>query len=129
MTLKGTGAFYSDKDVRNQLRHNLVTHVPAGQVTTDNNVQTDYQVTQSQPGGHLTFHGTANAYIAPRLDFEPIKSQLAGKSTSAADSFLRSLHVVSYTVQQNPFSLPILPLLTSRITVKYVVEQGAPTST
>lgn len=129
MTLKGTGAFYVDKDVREQLRHNLVTHVPAGQVTTDNNVQTDYQVTQSQPGGHLTFHGTANAYIAPRLDFEQIKSQLAGKSTTAASSFLRSLHVLSYTVQQSPFTLPILPLLSSRITVKYVVEQGAPTST
>jgi len=128
MTLKGEGAFYSDKDVRNQLRQNLVTHVPAGQVTTDNNVQTDYQVTQSQPGGHLTFHGTANAYIAPRLDFEQIKSQLAGRSTSSANAYLRSLRVVSYTVQQSPFNLPLLPLLTSRITVKYVVEQGAPAS-
>lgn len=128
MTLKGEGAFYSDKDVRSQLRQNLLTHVPAGQVTTDNNIQTDFQVTQSQPGGHLTFHGTANAYIAPRLDFEQIKSQLAGKSNSSANAFLRSLHVVSYTVQQSPFSLPLLPLLSSRITVKYVVEQGTPTS-
>jgi len=129
LKLSGEGAIYTEKDVRDQLRQNLVTHVPAGQVTTDNNIQTDYQVTQSQPGGHLTFHGTANAYIAPRLDFEQIKSQLAGKSTSSADAFLRSLHVLSFTVQQSPFSLPLLPLLTSRITVKYVVEQGAATTT
>lgn len=129
MTLKGEGAFYSDKDVRDQLRQNLTQHVPAGDVTTDNNVQTDYQVTQSQPGGHLTFHGTANAYIAPRLDFEQIKSQLAGKSGSSARAFLRSLHVLSYKVDQTPFPLPLMPVLTSRITVKYVVEQGSATTT
>ncbi|HEX6489707.1 MAG TPA: baseplate J/gp47 family protein [Candidatus Dormibacteraeota bacterium] len=129
MTLKGEGAFYSDSDVRNQLKQNLTSHVPAGQVTTDNNIQTDYQVTQSQPGGHLTIHGTANAYIAPRLDFEQIKSQLAGKSNSSAQAFLRSLHVLSFQINQTPFPLPLLPLLTSRITVKYVVEQGSAAST
>jgi baseplate J-like protein len=128
MSLKGEGAFYSEKDVRDQLRQNLVKNIPNGQAATDNPIQTDYQITQSQPGGHLTFHGTANGYIAPRLDFEQIKSQLAGKSNSSANAFLRSLHVVSYTVQQSPFSLPLLPLLSSRITVKYVVEQGAPAS-
>ena len=125
--LKGTGSLYSDVDVKAQLQKYLRDHVPAGFVPTDNKVHLDYSISQSQAGGHLVFHGTAAAFIAPRLDFDQIKSSLAAHPAGSADGYLKTLPVASHRIDEHPFSLPLLPLLTSRINVEYVVEQGPQT--
>jgi len=101
--------------------------VPKGEQLTSDAVRTQYTVTPSG-GGHLDFTGTASGFVAPRLDPAAVAGEVAGKPVSAAQQqLLRTLHVRSVNIRQYPFPLPVLPLLGSRIDVKYeeVVVQGA----
>jgi hypothetical protein len=126
MTLRGEGTFYFDTDVKKALADSLSQHVPTGFALTDNAVKSDYVVKSSGQGGSIVFSGTASAFIAPKLDYQQIKGHLAGKSPNAARQYLRGLPVRSEEVHQKPFQLPILPVLGSRIDVKYVVETAKP---
>ena len=128
MTMSAEGAFYFDQDVKDQLAGFLKSKLPKGFVATKNGTNLQYSITQSQPGGHLTFHGIVSAFIGPDLHLDKIAGQLASRSTTSADSYLRTLPVKSHRVEQHPFPLPFLPLLSSKINVDYVVEQGGTTS-
>ncbi len=124
MKLQAEGAFYSTDDVQKAFTAALGRKVPADQTITDNKVSTDYTVDQGA-GGHLTFKGTARAYIAPKIDFNRLSGQLAATSTGQAKAVLGKLPVQSATIKQSPFKLPFMPLTSSRIHISYVVQQGA----
>ncbi|MGH7904635.1 MAG: baseplate J/gp47 family protein [Candidatus Dormibacteraceae bacterium] len=124
MTLKGDASAYKDAEVRKALLDALRGKVRSGYQLTDNGLKTDYQVTAASGDGLMTFHGTASGYVAPVLDFATIKSHLAGHSRSTAAAYLRGLPVRSANYTESPFELPMLPWLSSRIEVRYVVEQG-----
>jgi hypothetical protein len=126
MTLKGEGAFYFGDDVTRAFGDNLAKKVPPDQVLTDNKVKADYRLDHATPGGHLFFTGTASSYVAPKLDQAKIKSKLVGRSTGAAKTDLEKLPgQPKVDIKENPFRLPFMPLLDSRIKLTYVVEQGA----
>jgi hypothetical protein len=64
--------------------------------------------------------------MAPKLDQAKIKSKLVGRSTGAAKTDLEKLPgQPKVDIKENPFRLPFMPLLDSRIKLTYVVEQGA----
>jgi hypothetical protein len=124
MKLKGEGAFYSAEDVRKALAANLAKQVPSDSVLTDNKVQTDFQMTEQDPGGHLVFHGRAESYIAPRIDYDQVRAKLTGRPVSQARAYLLTLPVQSALIKEKPFALPLMPMLNSRITIKYVVQSA-----
>jgi len=102
----------------------LAVKVPKGDQLTTNKVVATYAVTAS-PGGHLDFNGSANGYIAPSIDVEKIKGQLAGKPATQAHDVLTRLPVQRSVISQSP-PLPLMPLSASRISIDYGVEAQAP---
>lgn len=124
VTLRGDAALYRPSDVNRAMAAELAKRVPAGQQLTSDSVQTQYQVTTGADG-HLMITGRAAAYIAPKLDLHSIKDQLPGKSAGQAQADLSKLPVKHAEIQQSPVPLPLLPLLGSRIDLKYVVQQGS----
>lgn len=124
VTLRGDAALYRQSDVNRAMTAELAKRVPAGQQLTSDSVQTQYQVTTGADG-HLVITGRAAAYIAPKLDLHAIKDQLPGKPAGQAQADLSKLPVKHAEIQQSPLPLPLLPVLGSRIDLKYVVEQGS----
>jgi hypothetical protein len=125
MTLKGEGAYYSADDVRQAIATNLQRHVRPGYTVTDNGINSDYQVADAAPGGRLTFHAKGNAYVAPKLDNERVKSTMVRRSPAQAKAeVMRTQPLRSVEIDQRPFALPWMPLFSSRIELHYVVEQG-----
>jgi hypothetical protein len=128
LTLKVEGAFYVLDDVNRAFATVIEKNLPGGQQLTGNRAKIDYGVSSSAAGGHLTFKGTASAYLAPKLDLGKVKSQLPGKSTARARTDLARLPGVrSVRIDEAPVKLPILPLASSRIDLEYVVSQAPPT--
>ena len=128
VSMTGNGAVYNVDDVKAALKTDLAKHVPAGFALTDNPVQSDFHVSQSTADGHISFAGTAKGFVAPRLDFEKIRSRLLGSSTASARIYLQTLPVESADVREKPLSLPLLPFLSSHIGIKYVVDTGGATT-
>jgi hypothetical protein len=125
MTLKLEGAFYQADEVNRAFGSVIEKSLPAGQQLSGNKAKIDYTITSATAGGHLTFKGTANAYLAPKLDLTKVKSQLPGKSTTRARADLAKLPGVrSVQIDQSPFKLPVMPLAGARIDLQYVVSQA-----
>ena len=124
VSMTGNGAAYNVDDVKNALRSDLAKHVPTGFALTDNPVQSDFHVSQSTADGHISFVGTSKGFVAPKLDFGKIQSRLVGSNTASARLYLGTLPVESAKVQEKPFSLPLLPVLSSRIKIIYQVDTG-----
>jgi hypothetical protein len=125
MTLKGEGAYYSADDVKQAIATNLQRHVRPGYTVTDNGINSDYQVADAAPGGRLTLHAKGNAYVAPKLDNERVKSTMVHRSPAQAKAeVMRTQPLRSVEIDQRPFPLPWMPLFSSRIELHYVVEQG-----
>ncbi|HZU18307.1 MAG TPA: baseplate J/gp47 family protein [Candidatus Dormibacteraeota bacterium] len=130
MTLKVEGDFYSPQEVQRAFVARLAQQVPGSEQLTSDAVRTQYTVTASS-GGHLDFTGTASGFVAPRLNQAAVAGEVAGKPVSAArQQLLGTLHVRSVDIRQYPFPLPVLPLLSSRIDVKYeeLIGQGVQAS-
>lgn len=128
MKLKAEGAYYSTDELQKAFTAALAKKVPADKTITDNKVATDYTVDQGA-GGHLTFKGTAKAFVAPKIDFNRLSSQLAATSTGQARAELGKLPVESASIKQSPFRLPFMPLSSSRIHISYVVQEGTTPTT
>jgi hypothetical protein len=124
LQLTAEGDYYSKDDVDRAFTDRLATKVPTGQQLTTNKVVATYNVTAS-PGGHLDFNGSANGYIAPEIDVEKIKGQLAGKPATQAHDVLTRLPVQRSVISQSP-PLPLMPLSASRIYIDYGVDTQAP---
>lgn len=124
VSMTGSGAVYNTDDVKKALAADLGKKVPSGFELTDNPVQSDFHISQSTADGHISFAGTAKGYIAPKIDFQKVRSRLLGSSTASARLYLGTLPVESAVVNQKPFKLPLLPFLSSRIDIKYIVDTG-----
>jgi len=128
VTETATGAIYNVEDVKNALKADIAKQVPIGFALTDNPIQSDFKVSDSTADGHISFTGTAKGYMAPKLDFQKIRSRLLGSSTASARIYLQTLPIESAAVSEKPFSLPLLPFLSSRIDIKYIVDTGSATA-
>ena len=127
MTVNGEGDFYADSDVTAAFKTYLSQRVPNDQqLLTESPIQVTYRLLSSAKGGYLVFVGTASAYVAPRLDQDKIISQIVGRPTAQARFYLERLPIRSVAVKEQPLALPLMPLLPRRITVHYVVQEGAP---
>jgi len=125
LVLSAEGDYYVKDDVDRAFTAKLASKVPKGQQLTTNKVVNTYTVTAT-PGGHIDFNGSANGYIAPQMDIEAIKTQLAGKPATQAHDLLTRLPVQRSVISQSP-PLPLMPLSASRIYIDYGVEaQAAP---
>jgi hypothetical protein len=131
MTVVGEGDYYFDADVGKAFQTYLSQRVPNDQqLLTESGIQTTYRLLSASKGGNLTFVGSATAYIAAKLDEAKVRSQIVGRPVTSAKIYLQSLGVKSVTIKELPMTLPLMPVLSKRIAIHYVVEQGvAPPST
>src|SRR5216683_1513523 len=131
MTVVGEGDYYFDSDVTKAFQIYLTQRVPNDQqLLTESGIQTTYRLLSASKGGNLTFVGSATAYIAAKLDEAKVRAQIVGRPVTAAKIYLQSLGVKSVTIKELPMTLPLMPVLSKRIAIHYVVEQGvAPPST
>ena len=129
MSLSGEGDFYVDSDVIQAYKTHLTQLVPNDmQLLTESPIQVSYRLLSSARGGQLVFVGTASAYVAPRLDEEKIRSQIVGRPVAQARFYLQKLPIRSVQIKEEPFAMPLMPLLDRRITLHYVVESNAPSA-
>jgi hypothetical protein len=129
MSLSGEGDFYVDADVIQAYKTYLSQQVPNNlQLLTESPIQVTYRLLSSARGGQLVFVGTASAYVAPRLDEEKIRSQIVGRPVAQARFYLQKLPIRSVQIKEEPFAMPLMPLLDRRITLHYVVESNAPSA-
>ncbi len=125
MTLTGEGDFYVDTDVGKAFATYLSQRVPVNQqLLTESPIQVDYRILSATRGGYLTFLGTASAFVAPQLDMNQIRSKVVGRPLSQAKFYLQSLPIRSVTIKESPMTLPLMPLLSGRISLHYIVEPG-----
>jgi hypothetical protein len=126
MQLQGEGDFYVDADVHKAYQDYLAQRVPNNQqLLTDSAIQVDYRILSATKGGFLTFVGDAAAFVAPKLDMDKIRAQVVGRPLAQARFYLQGLNVRSVAIKEQPMTLPLMPLLAGRISIHYVVEQGA----
>jgi hypothetical protein len=121
-----TAYYYHPADVRRAITASLKPGIPAGkQIAGD--LTTDYQVS-ANGDGHVTFAGKVSGFLAPQLNSDAVKSQVAGRSPSDVQRALKSQYPVQdVQVKQYPFGLPFMPLSASRVTVRYQILSGAGT--
>jgi hypothetical protein len=125
MSLQGEGDFYFDSDVHKAFENYLAQRVPNDQqLLTDGPIQVDYRILSATKGGQLVFVGDAAAFIAPKLDMDKIRAQVVGRPLAQARFYLQSLNVRSVSIKEQPLTLPLMPLLSGRISIHYVVQQG-----
>lgn len=130
MTISGEGDFYSDSDVQKAYQAYLAQRVPNDQqLLTESPIQVTYRVLSTTQGGNMTFVGSASAYVAPKLDEAKIRAQIVGRPLAQARFYLERLPIRSVAIKEQPLALPLMPLLAGRITLHYVVQQGAPSTT
>jgi hypothetical protein len=126
MSLQGEGDFYIDADVHKAFENYLAQRIPNNQqLLTDAPIQVDYRILSATAGGHLVFVGDAAAFIAAKLDMDKIRAQVVGRPLAQARFYLQGLDVRSVSIKEQPITLPLMPLLVGRISIHYVVEQGA----
>jgi hypothetical protein len=126
MQLQGEGDFYVDADVHKAFEDYLAQRVPNNQqLLTESAIQVDYRILSATKGGFLTFVGDAAAFVAPKLDMDKIRAQVVGRPLAQARFYLQGLNVRSVAIKEQPMTLPLMPLLAGRISIHYVVEQGA----
>jgi hypothetical protein len=126
MTVTGEGDFYSDSDVQKAFQTYLTQRVPNDQqLLTESPIQVSYRILSDSQGGNITFVGTAGAYVAPRLDEAKIRAQIVGRPLAQARFYLERLPIRSVAIKEQPLTLPLMPLLIGRISLHYVVQQGA----
>jgi hypothetical protein len=126
MQLQGEGDFYFASDVHKAFEDYLAKRVPNNQqLLTESAIQVDYRILSATKGGFLTFVGDAAAFVAPKLDMDKIRAQVVGRPLAQARFYLQGLNVRSVAIKEQPLTLPLMPLLGGRISIHYVVEQGA----
>ncbi len=122
--LHGDAGLYLADDVTRAFAEALKQKVPADQSLVDTRVAVAGQAVTSSAGGRLQFKGRPSGYVAPRLDLEALKRRLVARPTNQARGDLGKLPVRSVDIREAPFQLPLMPLIGSRIDLKYVVDQG-----
>jgi hypothetical protein len=119
VTVSGAATAYTPQAARNAVLADLKSKVPSdGELLADPKLGS-IQVVSAGPGGTLTLSSDAVGSWAPTLDLSPYRSKVTFMSPGAARSFLLAQlpGASTVTVRQSPFSLPWLPLLSSRIQI------------
>jgi hypothetical protein len=125
MTVVGEGDYYFDSDVNKAFQTYLSQRVPNDQqLLTESGIQVTYRLLSASAGGNLTFVGSASAYIAGKIDEAKLRSQIVGRPVTSAKIFLQQLGVKSVIIKELPMTLPLMPVLSNRIVIHYVVEPG-----
>jgi len=126
MTVVGEGDYYFDSDVTKAFQAYLSQRVPNDQeLLTESGTQVTYRLLSANKGGNLTFVGSATAFIAQKLDETKIRAQIVGRPLTSAKIYLQTLGVKSVVIKESPITLPLMPVLSRRIVIHYVVESGA----
>src|SRR6267378_1693909 len=126
MTVTGEGDYYFDGDVTKAFQSYLAQRVPNDQeLLTESGTQVTYRLLSANKGGNLTFVGSATAFIAQKLDETKIRAQIVGRPLTSAKIYLQTLGVKSVVIKESPITLPLMPVLSRRIVIHYVVESGA----
>jgi hypothetical protein len=126
MNLQGEGDFYFEADVHKAFENHLAQLVPNNQqLLAESPIQVDYRILSATKGGFITFLGDTSAFVAPKLDMDKIRSQVVGRPIAQARFYLQSLNVRSVAIKEQPMTLPLMPLLASRISIHYQVDSGA----
>src|SRR3989442_5864003 len=127
MTVVGEGDYYFDTDVTKAFQMYLTQRVPNDQqLLTESGIQTTYRLLSASKGGNLTFVGSATAYIAAKLDEAKVRAQIVGRPVTSAKLYLQQLGVQSVNIKEEPMTLPLMPVLSKRIAIHYVVQSGVP---
>jgi hypothetical protein len=130
MTVVGEGDYYFDADVTKAFQAYLAQRVPNDQqLLAESGTQVTYRLLSASKGGNLTFVGSATAYIAAKLDTAKILSQIVGRPVTSAKLYLQQLGVQSVSIKESPMTLPLMPVLSKRIAIHYVVQSGVPPPT
>jgi len=130
MTISGEGDYYNDSDVQKAFQAYLAQRVPNDkQLLTESPIVVTYRILNATQGGNITFLGTATAFVAPRLDDAKITAAIVGRPVAQARMYLERLPIHSVAIKEQPMALPLMPLLSKRITLHYVIQQGAGTPT
>ena len=108
---------YSPAAARSAVLADLKSKVPADGELLPGYKLGQIQVASAGPGGNLTLTASAVGYWAPKVNLAPFSSRVTFMNPGAARSYLLSQLPGASTVaiHQTPFSLPWLPLLSSRI--------------
>jgi hypothetical protein len=53
-----------------------------------------------------------------------IQAKIVGRPLAQAKLFLQTLKVKSVSIKEQPMTLPLMPLLSRRISIHYIVEPG-----
>ena len=126
MSLQGEGDFYIDSDVHKAFENYLAQRVPNNQqLLTD--APDPGRLPDPQRHGRAassSFVGDAAAFVAPKLDMDKIRAQIVGRPLAQARFYLQGLNVRSVSIKEQPLTLPLMPLLSGRISIHYVVESG-----
>jgi hypothetical protein len=126
MTMQGEGDYYVAADVHKAFENYLAQRVPNNQqLLTDGPIQVDYRILSATKGGNMVFVGDAAAFVAPKLDMDKIRAEVVGRPLAQARFYLQNLNVRSVSIKEQPINLPLMPLLAGRISIHYVVQQGA----
>jgi hypothetical protein len=129
MTISGEGDYYNDSDVQKAFQNYLAQRVPNDQqLLTESPIQVTYRILNATAGGNITFVGSANAFVAPRLDEAKITAAIVGRPVAQARFYLEKLPIRSVAIKEQPMALPIMPLLAKRITLHYVIQSGTGTT-
>jgi hypothetical protein len=126
VTVAGDAVAFDEKKVKSMLKDALTRKVPPGSQLTENPTLT-YDATGATKEGNISLKGHASGTYTPVFLQSAIRGRLKGKSPSSAHAFLQSLpNVVDARITETPFSLPFLPLFSSRISLKIVEVAGSP---
>jgi len=131
MTVVGEGDYYYDADVTKAYQAYLAQRVPNDQeLLTESGTQVTFRLLSANKGGNLTFVGSATAFIAGKIDEAKVRAQIVGRPVTNAKLYLQQLGVKSVVIKELPMTLPLMPVLSKRIAIHYIVESGAvPTTT
>ncbi len=121
VNVAGQAAAFNAAALKNLVRQELVSKVPKGDMLVANPTIPVPAVTQASANGIVIFSASASGYDQPRVNFAQLKKELAGKSSSAASSLIRSAMggnlVQSIIIKESPFPFFTLPVFSNHIQI------------
>lgn len=118
MTLNASAsaAAFSDGSVRRRLAGELKAMIPTNKELTVYAVQTDYQVQDVSPDGHMTVTGSASGFVIPKLPTQALRTQIASLSPRLARKRVQqAVPGGKVDIRMWPMDMPWLPYVAEHI--------------